>query len=118
MLSSGPSPAGPSIGSILLDVEITPGIYIDLRFAPLALAGMLGGALPAAIAAVLAVGFRIWLGGAAVVDASASGRVLQAEPGRVLSQADAALYDAKVQGRNRMLVRTVGGGTEVTKKAG
>lgn len=59
---------GASIGSILLAIEISPGIYIDLRFAPLALAGMLGGALPAAIAAVLAVGFRIWLGGAAVVD--------------------------------------------------
>lgn len=57
-----------SIGSILLAVEFTPGIYIDLRFAPLALSGMFGGPLSAVLAATLAVGFRVVVGGAAVAD--------------------------------------------------
>ncbi|QFI67639.1 hypothetical protein EKH55_2765 [Sinorhizobium alkalisoli] len=56
---------GASIGSILLAIEFAPGIYIDLRFAPLVLAGMFGGALSAAIALTLAVAVRLVLGGAA-----------------------------------------------------
>jgi diguanylate cyclase (GGDEF)-like protein/PAS domain S-box-containing protein len=59
---------GASIGSILLAVEFSPGIHIDLRFAPLALAGMFGGAVSAAIAATLAIGFRLSIGGVAVTD--------------------------------------------------
>jgi diguanylate cyclase (GGDEF)-like protein/PAS domain S-box-containing protein len=59
---------GTSIGSVLLAVEFNPGVYIDLRFAPLALAGMFGGPLAVGIAAPLAVVFRIVIGGAAVVD--------------------------------------------------
>ncbi len=57
-----------SIGSILLAIEFHPGIYIDMRFAPLALAGMFGGPIAAAFAALLAIAFRFFVGGAAMVD--------------------------------------------------
>jgi diguanylate cyclase (GGDEF)-like protein/PAS domain S-box-containing protein len=57
-----------SIGSILLAVEFGPGIHMDLRFAPLALAGMFGGPIAAAVSASLAVGFRLILGGVAAID--------------------------------------------------
>ncbi|ACI58139.1 diguanylate cyclase with PAS/PAC sensor (plasmid) [Rhizobium leguminosarum bv. trifolii WSM2304] len=59
---------GASIGSILLAVEFHPGIYIDLRFSPLALAGMFGGPIAAAFAAALAMAFRFAVGGTAMVD--------------------------------------------------
>ncbi|MBB4481138.1 diguanylate cyclase [Rhizobium etli] len=59
---------GASIGSILLAVEFHPGIYIDLRFSPLALAGMFGGPIAAAFAASLAMAFRFAVGGTAMVD--------------------------------------------------
>ncbi|MGO8448222.1 LytS/YhcK type 5TM receptor domain-containing protein, partial [Rhizobium ruizarguesonis] len=42
---------GASIGSIFLAVEVNPGIYIDIRFSPLAWAGMFGGPIAAAFAA-------------------------------------------------------------------
>ncbi|PDT40168.1 MULTISPECIES: diguanylate cyclase [Sinorhizobium] len=57
-----------SIGSILLAVEFSSGIHMDLRYAPLALAGMFGGPLAAAIGATLAAIFRIALGGVAAPD--------------------------------------------------
>ncbi|MGO7536803.1 diguanylate cyclase [Rhizobium leguminosarum] len=57
-----------SIGSILLAVEVNPGIYIDIRFSPLALAGMFGGPIAAAFSASLAIVFRFWVGGAAMID--------------------------------------------------
>ncbi|RFB83116.1 histidine kinase [Rhizobium leguminosarum bv. trifolii] len=59
---------GASIGSILLAIEFHPGIYIDMRFSPLALAGMFGGPIAAAFAALLAIAFRFFVGGAAMVD--------------------------------------------------
>jgi len=59
---------GASIGSILLAIEFHPGIYIDLRFSPLALAGMFGGPIAAAFAASLAIVFRFAVGGTAMVD--------------------------------------------------
>ncbi|WP_064807786.1 MULTISPECIES: diguanylate cyclase [unclassified Rhizobium] len=59
---------GASIGSILLAIEFYPGIYIDLRFSPLALAGMFGGPIAAAFAASLAIAFRFAVGGTAMVD--------------------------------------------------
>ncbi|WP_221121815.1 diguanylate cyclase [Rhizobium lentis] len=59
---------GASIGSILLAIEFHPGIYIDLRFSPLALAGMFGGPIAAAFAASLATAFRFAVGGTAMVD--------------------------------------------------
>lgn len=57
-----------SIGSILLAAEFSPGIYIDLRFAPLALAGLFGGPAAATIAASIAIIFRITVGGVAMFD--------------------------------------------------
>ncbi|MDF0699193.1 diguanylate cyclase [Rhizobium sp. MC63] len=59
---------GASIGSTLLAIEFDPGIYIDLRFAPLALAGMFGGPIAAAFAASLAAAFRFAVGGTAMID--------------------------------------------------
>ncbi|MCW0019292.1 diguanylate cyclase [Rhizobium sp. BT-226] len=59
---------GASIGSILLAVEFNPGIYIDIRFSPLALAGMFGGPIAAAFAASLAMVFRFCVGGTAMID--------------------------------------------------
>lgn len=52
-----------SIGSIFLAVEFEPGVFIDLRYAPLALAGGIGGPLAGAIAAGFTVLFRLYLGG-------------------------------------------------------
>lgn len=52
----------------MLAVEVNPGIYIDIRFSPLALAGMFGGPIAAAFAASLAMVFRFWVGGAAMID--------------------------------------------------
>ncbi|WP_458392024.1 diguanylate cyclase [Rhizobium laguerreae] len=59
---------GASVGSILLAVEVNPGIYIDMRFSPLALAGMFGGPIAAAFAASLAMVFRFCVGGTAMID--------------------------------------------------
>lgn len=59
---------GASVGSIFLAIEFNSGIYIDLRFAPLALAGMFGGPIAAAFAASLAIAFRFVVGGAAMID--------------------------------------------------
>ncbi len=59
---------GTSIGSMLLAIETQPGIFIDLRFAPIALAGGYGGVIPALLAAVPAILFRFWLGGVGADD--------------------------------------------------
>ncbi|MGO8352286.1 LytS/YhcK type 5TM receptor domain-containing protein, partial [Rhizobium johnstonii] len=57
-----------SIGSILLAVEVNPGIYIDILFSPLALAGMFVGPIAAAFAASLAMVFRFCVCGTAMID--------------------------------------------------
>ncbi len=57
-----------SIGSMMLAIQFASGIFIDLRFAPLALAGLFGGVIAAAIAAVPAIVFRGFAGGAGAVD--------------------------------------------------
>jgi len=63
---------GTSIGSILLAAEFSPGIYVDLRFAPLALAGLFGGPVAAIIAASISIIFRTTVGGAGAVDGAAA----------------------------------------------
>lgn len=57
-----------AIGSILLAAESSPGILIDIRHAPLALAGMFGGPIAAAIAIAMVSAARIWVGGAGMTD--------------------------------------------------
>src|SRR5437667_8115493 len=48
-------------------VRIAPGVIVDGRSALMSLAGFVGGPLSAAVAAVLADGFRFWLGGVRTV---------------------------------------------------
>jgi len=55
---------GAALASMLLTVELEPGIFFDLRSSSVALAGLLGGPIAAAIAAVMAGGYRLALGGA------------------------------------------------------
>lgn len=57
-----------AIGSILLATQSSPGILIDIRHAPLALAGMFGGPVAAAIAGGMVSAVRIWIGGAGMID--------------------------------------------------
>lgn len=57
-----------AIGSILLAEELSPGVLVDIRHAPLALAAMFGGPAAAAIACAMVVAARIWIGGAGMVD--------------------------------------------------
>jgi diguanylate cyclase (GGDEF)-like protein/PAS domain S-box-containing protein len=61
-----------SVGSIMLAFEVSPGVFIDLRHAPLALAAMFGGPVAATIAGAFAIAFRIWVGGAAMADGIAA----------------------------------------------
>ena len=56
--------AGVVVLGMLDPVRIAPGMIIDGRSPLMALAGFIGGPLSALVAAVLADGFRIWLGGA------------------------------------------------------
>ena len=57
-----------AIGSIMLAVQISPGVLIDIRHAPLALAAMFGGPISCAIAAAMVLAVRIWIGGAGMID--------------------------------------------------
>lgn len=61
-----------AIGSIMLAVEVSPGVFVDIRHAPLALAAMFGGPVAAAIAGAMVIAFRLWVGGAAMVDGIAT----------------------------------------------
>ena len=57
-----------SAGSMLLAIQIHPGTYIDLRYAPIALAGAFGGPVSAVAAIIPAVILRFYLGGTSVLD--------------------------------------------------
>lgn len=57
-----------SAGAILLAFQFHTGIYVDLRFAPLALAAALGGPVSAVSAVIPVIIFRVYLGGTAALD--------------------------------------------------
>ncbi|CAN7266327.1 diguanylate cyclase [Rhizobium sp. LjRoot254] len=67
-IAFGVAAGATSIGSILLAVQFSPGVYIDLRFPPIAIAGLFGGPITAIVAALMAVTFRIAIGGAAMAE--------------------------------------------------
>ncbi|MDB5551630.1 MAG: putative response regulator/GGDEF domain transcriptional regulator [Rhizobium sp.] len=67
-IAFGVAAGATSIGSILLAVQFSPGVYIDLRFPPIALAGLFGGPITAIVAALMTVAFRIAIGGAAMTE--------------------------------------------------
>ncbi|MGV3548731.1 diguanylate cyclase [Rhizobium sp.] len=67
-LAFGLATGATAIGSIVLAVQVSPGVLIDIRHAPLALAGMFGGPVSCAIAAAMVLAARVWIGGAGVVD--------------------------------------------------
>ncbi|WEZ85700.1 diguanylate cyclase (plasmid) [Rhizobium sp. 32-5/1] len=64
----GVTAGGTAIGSILLAVEFSPGVYVDLRYVPVVIAGLFGGPAAAITAASAAVLFRLAAGGAAAFD--------------------------------------------------
>ncbi len=59
---------GTAIGAILLAVRLSSGIYLDVRYAPVVLAGLFGGLPAAAIAISVTIIFRLAVGGAGAVD--------------------------------------------------
>lgn len=71
-LAFGIAAGATAIGSILLAVEVSPGVLIDIRHAPVALAGMFGGPISCLVAATMVLIARIWIGGAGLVDGVAT----------------------------------------------
>lgn len=67
-ISLGLIAGGTAIGAILLAVHYSPGIYLDLRYVPVVLAGLFGGPPAAIIAVSVTIIFRIAVGGAGAVD--------------------------------------------------
>jgi diguanylate cyclase (GGDEF)-like protein/PAS domain S-box-containing protein len=74
-----------AIGSILLAVPVSPGVLIDVRHAPIALAGMFGGPVACAITGAMVLSARIWIGGAGVIDGAVT-IVLVAALGLIVNQ--------------------------------
>ena len=56
-----------AVAAMLFPVQFAPGIFFDLRTCLLALAAFFGGPLSAAIAAALAIAYRLSIGGAGVL---------------------------------------------------
>lgn len=57
---------GICVVGMMLPVEITPGVIFDPRSVILSMAGLFGGFAVAAISAIIAGGYRIWIGGGGV----------------------------------------------------
>ena len=57
---------GICVVGMMTPIELTPGVIFDARSVVLSMAGLFGGALVGGVAAVIAAGYRIWLGGAGV----------------------------------------------------
>ena len=55
-----------AISSMLNPVNLLPGVFFDSRFLILSIAGLFGGPITAFVAILIAIVFRIWLGGAGV----------------------------------------------------
>ena len=56
-----------AVASMLLAIEFQPGVFFDLRATFIALAGLLGGPLGAAVSAMITAGYRVSLGGAGLI---------------------------------------------------
>ena len=63
-IAAGLAYGGICIFGMMTPIVLAPGVIFDARSVILAIAGLFGGPLPAGIAAVLAAGYRTWLGGA------------------------------------------------------
>ena len=57
---------GICVVGMMLPIEVTPGVIFDPRSVILSMAGLFGGAIVAAISAVIAAVYRIWIGGGGV----------------------------------------------------
>ena len=57
---------GICVVGMMLPVEIIPGVIFDPRSVILSMAGLFGGFAVAAISAIIAGGYRIWIGGGGV----------------------------------------------------
>ncbi len=55
---------GVAVAGMLSPVSVVPGVILDARSAVLGMAGLFGGPLVALMSAVVAGGFRLWIGGA------------------------------------------------------
>lgn len=56
-----------AIATMAMSVEFEPGMYVDMRATLLVVAGLFGGPLAAVISGLLALGWRIGMGGAGMV---------------------------------------------------
>ena len=57
-----------AIGSMLLAVECSPGAFVDLRYGPILVAALFGGAAPAIVATCLATALGLVAGGTGAAD--------------------------------------------------
>ena len=58
---------GISVIGMMTPIEITPGVIFDARSVVLAMSGLFGGPMVGGIAAVIAGGYRLWLGGGGAI---------------------------------------------------
>lgn len=57
---------GICVVGMMIPIEVTPGVIFDPRSVILSMAGLFGGPIVAAISAVIAGGYRLWIGGGGV----------------------------------------------------
>jgi diguanylate cyclase (GGDEF)-like protein/PAS domain S-box-containing protein len=56
-----------AIATMLMTAEIAPGRYVDLRNSLVALSSLLGGPLATSVTTIMAIGWRVFMGGSGVV---------------------------------------------------
>ena len=54
------------VAGMMMPIVVAPGVIFDARSIVLSMAGMFGDALVGGVAALIAAGYRVWLGGAGV----------------------------------------------------